>query len=73
MSQRCPSGVVKPAMFSTTPATSSLNFSASSAARRATRWAAGCGVVQIKNCAWGSSWARVIDTSPVPGGRSTTR
>jgi hypothetical protein len=43
--KRSPPGVVKPAMFSTTPAISSLNLIASSAARRATRWAAGCGVV----------------------------
>ena len=31
------------------------------------------GVVTIRKRACGSSWARVIDTSPVPGGRSTSR
>ena len=43
------------------------------AARRATFCAVGCGVVTMTNCAWGSSWASVIETSPVPGGRSTSR
>ena len=44
-----------------------------SAARRATFCAVGCGVVTIRNFASGSSWASVIETSPVPGGRSTSR
>ena len=35
--------------------------------------AVGCGVVTIKNCACGSSCASVIETSPVPGGRSISR
>ena len=38
-----------------------------SAERRATFCAVGCGVVTITNCACGSSWASVIETSPVPG------
>ena len=44
-----------------------------SAPRLATVCAAGCGVVTIRNLAWGRSWARVIETSPVPGGRSSSR
>ncbi len=64
---------MKPDMFSTTPPISRETLSAIWAARRATFWAVCCGVVTIRNCAWGSSWARVIETSPVPGGRSTSR
>ncbi len=60
-------------MFSTIPAISRLTFSAISAARRATFCAAGCGVVTMRNFACGSSCDSVIDTSPVPGGRSTSR
>ena len=41
-----------------------------SAERRATFCAVGCGVVTIRNFACGSSCASVIETSPVPGGRS---
>jgi hypothetical protein len=44
-----------------------------SAERRATFWAAGCGVVTITKEACGKSWASVIETSPVPGGRSISR
>ena len=40
---------------------------------RATDWAAGCGVVTIATLACGRSWARVMATSPVPGGRSSSR
>ena len=71
--KRSPSGVVKPDMFSTTPAISRSKRSAVSAARLATFCAAGCGVVTITKRACGSSWASVIDTSPVPGGRSISR
>ena len=60
-------------MFSITPAISSLTLSAISAERRATFCAASCGVVTITNLACGSSWASVIETSPVPGGRSIRR
>ena len=60
-------------MFSITPAISSLSLIAISADRRATFWATGCGVVTITNLACGSSWASVIETSPVPGGRSISR
>jgi hypothetical protein len=65
--------VVKPDMFSITPAIARSKRAAVSAARLATFWAAGWGVVTITNCAWGSSCASVIDTSPVPGGRSIRR
>ena len=71
--KRSPSGVVKPDMFSITPAISRSNRRAVSAARLATFWAAGCGVVTITKRACGSSCASVIDTSPVPGGRSISR
>ena len=60
-------------MFSITPPISRSTLCAISAARRATFCAAGCGVVTIRNFACGSSWASVIETSPVPGGRSTSR
>ena len=71
--KRSPVGVVKPDMFSITPAISRSNRIAVSAARAATFWAAGCGVVTITNFACGSSWASVMETSPVPGGRSIRR
>ena len=45
--KRSPSGVVKPDMFSITPSSSRSNLAAISAPRRATDWAAGCGVVTI--------------------------
>ena len=73
IAKRSPDGVVKPDMFSITPAISSLTLSAISAERRATFCAASCGVVTITNFACGSSWASVIETSPVPGGRSIRR
>ena len=60
-------------MFSITPATSSFSFAAISAERRATFCATACGVVTITNFACGSSCASVIETSPVPGGRSISR
>ena len=47
--KRSPSGVVKPDMFSITPAISRSKRRAVSAARLATFWAAGCGVVTITN------------------------
>src|SRR5919107_815461 len=71
--KRSPPGVVKPAMFSTMPAISSDTLPAICAARRATFWAAGCGVVAMRNFACGRSCDRVMETSPVPGGRSTSR
>ncbi|MEJ7717313.1 MAG: hypothetical protein WKF31_04855 [Thermoleophilaceae bacterium] len=64
---------MKPDMFSITPAISRSKRRASSEARWATFWAAGCGVVTMTMRALGMSWARVMDTSPVPGGRSSTR
>jgi hypothetical protein len=60
-------------MFSITPATSRSKRAAVSAARAATFWAAGCGVVTTTKRACGRSWASVIETSPVPGGRSIRR
>ena len=71
--KRSPDGVVKPDMFSITPPISSLTLSAIWAERRATFCAVGCGVVTITNFACGSSDASVIETSPVPGGRSISR
>ena len=60
-------------MFSITLEISRLTLSAICAARRATFWAASCGVVTIMNVACGSSCESVIETSPVPGGRSISR
>ena len=59
-------------MFSATPTMRMPTFSAIWAARTATCWAAGCGVVTITTSARGSSWPSEIATSPVPGGMSTT-
>ena len=47
-------------------------FRAISAARTATSCAARCGVVTTITSALGRSWPSEIDTSPVPGGMSTT-
>ena len=47
-------------------------FCAIVAAREATSWASGCGVVTTTASARGSSWPSEIETSPVPGGMSTT-
>ena len=58
-------------MFSTTPSTRMPVFCAICAARTATCWAAGCGVVTTSASARGSSWPSDIATSPVPGGMST--
>ena len=44
-----------------------------SATRTATFCAAFCGVVTTTSSAWGSRRASAICTSPVPGGRSSTR
>ena len=44
----------------------------SSAARTATSCASGCGVVTTTASARGSSWPSEIETSPVPGGMSTS-
>ena len=43
------------------------------AARRATLSAVGCGVVTSNTSARGRNWLIEIATSPVPGGRSSTR
>ena len=59
-------------MFSITPTTRMPVFCAIVAARDATSWASGCGVVTTTTSARGSSWPREIATSPVPGGMSTT-
>ena len=47
--KRSPPGVTKPAMFSMTPPISRSTLCAISAARRATFWATGCGVVTMRN------------------------
>jgi hypothetical protein len=59
-------------MFSTTPIRRMFVFCAISAARAATSCASGCGVVTTMASARGSSWPSEIETSPVPGGMSTT-
>ena len=59
-------------MFSTTPTTRMPVFCAITAAREATSWASGCGVVTMIASARGKSWPSEIETSPVPGGMSTT-
>jgi hypothetical protein len=59
-------------MFSTTPMSRMLVFCAITAARAATSFAAGCGVVATTTSARGSSCPSEIETSPVPGGMSTT-
>ena len=59
-------------MFSTTPTTRMPVFCAIVAARDATSCASGCGVVTTTASARGSSWPSEIETSPVPGGMSTT-
>ena len=58
-------------MFSTAPTIRIPVFSAICAARTATCWAAGCGVVTTSASARGRSWPSDIATSPVPGGMST--
>ena len=55
------------------PSTSMFTFSAIRAARCATLTAAACGVVTMTMWVCGSVWAIVMDTSPVPGGRSSSR
>ena len=60
-------------MFSTTPAIRIPVLPATSAARMATFCAAGCGVVTSSRSGAGSSWPSEMETSPVPGGMSTTR
>ena len=47
-------------------------FCAIPAARAATSCASFCGVVTTTTSARGSSWPSEIETSPVPGGMSTT-
>ena len=59
-------------MFSITPSSRMFVFWAMIAARTATCWAGGCGVVTTIASARGSSWPSEIATSPVPGGMSTT-
>ena len=59
-------------MFSTTPIRRMFVFCAIVAARDATSCASGCGVVTITASARGSSWPSEIETSPVPGGMSTS-
>ena len=58
-------------MFSTTPRSRIDVFCAIVAARAATSWASGCGVVTTTTSARGRSCPSEIDTSPVPGGMST--
>ena len=59
-------------MFSIAPIRRMFVFCAITAARDATSFAAGCGVVTTTTSARGSSWPSEIETSPVPGGMSTT-
>ena len=59
-------------MFSTAPISRMPVFCAICAARTATCWAAGCGVVTTSASARGRSCPSEIETSPVPGGMSTS-
>ena len=60
-------------MFSTTPITRWFIIEAMVPARSATSAAALCGVVTTITSAFGSFWPSEIATSPVPGGRSSSR
>ena len=60
-------------MFSTTPSTRWFIIEAMVPARSATSAAALCGVVTTSTSAFGSFCPREIATSPVPGGRSSSR
>ena len=60
-------------MFSTTPITRWFIIEAMVPARSATSAAAACGVVTTSTSAFGSFWPSEIATSPVPGGRSSSR
>ena len=60
-------------MFSTMPKISTLTFSNIATLRLASFSATACGVVTTTAPAIGTVWARVNCTSPVPGGRSTSR
>ena len=68
-----PCSHVKALMFSITPATRRKLRRAMSAARLATFCAARAGVVTMIRSVRGSSRARPICTSPVPGGMSMSR
>src|SRR5581483_8657875 len=61
-----------PVMFSTTPRMRRFVERAILPAREATSWASFCGVVTTTTSARGRSCASEIETSPVPGGMSTT-
>ena len=65
-----PSSPVNHDMFSMTPFTSRFTFSAIAADRRATFWAAGCGVVTTYTSARGRYCDSERAMSPVPGGMS---
>jgi len=58
---------MKPAMFSITPAISSLSFPAMSAEALGDLLCHRLRRVTIRNFASGNSWESVIETSPVPG------
>ena len=60
-------------MFSITPTIRCLVWATIEPARSATSAAAICGVVTTSSSAVGSSCASEIATSPVPGGRSSSR
>ena len=60
-------------MFSMTPTTRWPVCRATTPLRSATSAAAGCGVVTTSTSAFGSSWPTEMATSPVPGGRSSSR
>ncbi len=60
-------------MFSTTPITFWSTFSAMSAAREATRWAVGWGVVTSSIWERGRNCEMEMAMSPVPGGMSMSR
>ena len=59
-------------MFSTAPTSRMFVVRAICAARTATCCAAGCGVVTTTTSARGSSCPSEMETSPVPGGMSTS-
>ena len=66
-------GQTKADMFSTIPSTGMETLSNMSFARITSESAMSCGVETSTTPAARTFWARVSGTSPVPGGRSSTR
>ena len=60
-------------MFSITPSTGMLSWRNIATALRTSDTDTPCGVVTTTAPATGTLWAMLSETSPVPGGRSTTR